>query len=169
MGRLKKELIETSQLAPKQKLFIDILVENWGKISKKDAYKQAGFECEDSTAKVQASKLTNPNINPHVCRYLEKRLNKELEIYEKDKLRSYKQFEKMRDGAIQKNQFNAGITAQRFIGQMAGHFVDKKEINVTGIENMNRNQLEERLQQLEAKINENKAIIDITPETVVEE
>ena len=75
----------------------------------------------------------------------------------------------MRDGAIAKNQFNAGITAQRFIGQMAGHFVDKKEINVTGIESMNRNQLEERLQQLEEKINENKAIIDITPETVVEE
>jgi len=169
MGRLKKELIETSQLAPKQKLFIDILVENWGKISKKDAYLKAGFECEENTAKVQASKLTNPTLNPHVCRYLEKRLNKELEIYEKDKLRSYKQFEQMRDGAIKKNQFNAGITAQRFIGQMAGHFVDKKEINVTGIENMNRQQLENRLQQLEAKINENKAIIDITPETIVEE
>lgn len=168
MGRRKKELIETTQLAPKQKLFIDILVENWGKISKSEAYKRAGFECEDATARVQSSVLTNPSKNPHVCRYLEKRLNKELEIYEKDKLRSYKQFEKMRDGAIAKNQFNAGITAQRFIGQMAGHFVDKKEINVVGIESMNRNQLEERLKQLEDKINENKTIIDITPETIIE-
>jgi hypothetical protein len=168
MGRLKKELIGTNQITPKQKLFIDILVENWGNISKSEAYKKAGFECEDTTARVQASVLTNPDKNPHVCRYLEKRLNKELEIYEKDKLRSYKQFEKMRDGAINKNQYNAGITAQRFIGQMAGHFVDRKEINVSGIENMNRNQLEERLKQLEDKINENKAIIDITPDTVIE-
>jgi len=168
MGKLKKELIGTNQITPKQRLFIDELVENWGKIPKSEAYKKV-YECEDNTARVQASLLTNPEKNPHVCRYLEQRLAKELQIYEKDKLRHYKKFEEMRDGAIKKNQFNAGITAQRFMGQLGGLYVDRKEVNVSGIENMNRNQLEERLKQLENKINENKTIIDITPETTFEE
>jgi len=168
MGNLKKELIGSNQLTPKQQLFVEELVSNWGKITKTEAYRRV-YECEDSTAKVQASVMTNPDKSPHICRAIEKRLAKELEIYEKDKLRHYKKFEEMRDGAVKKNQFNAGITAQKFIGQMAGHFIDRKEVNVTGIENMNRQQLEKRLQQLEEKINDNKAIIDITPETIIEE
>ena len=51
---------------------------------------------------------------------------------------------------------------------MAGLFVDKKEINVSGIEGMSRESLEKRLEELESKINENKKIIDITPEEIAE-
>ena len=51
---------------------------------------------------------------------------------------------------------------------MAGLFVDKKEINVSGIEGMSRENLEKRLEELESKINENKKIINITPEEIVE-
>ena len=48
-------------------------------------------------------------------------------------------------------------------GQMAGMFIDKKEITHNTLEGMNREQLEERLQQLEQKIGESQAIIDVTP------
>ena len=68
-----------------------------------------------------------------------------------------------------KNQFNASINAQFRAGQMAGLFIDKREINVSGIEGMSRESLEKRLQELESKINENKKIIDITPEEIIEE
>ncbi len=46
-----------------------------------------------------ASKLLNQDLNPHVCRYLEKKLQRETEKYEKDKLKRYKTFERLRNGA----------------------------------------------------------------------
>ena len=74
----------------------------------------------------------------------------------------------MQQKAENKNQFNASINAQFRAGQMANLFVDQKQINVTGVEGMSRENLEKRLEELENKINENKKIIDITPEEFVE-
>jgi len=83
----KKNVLKTTiELTQKQRSFVDILVENWGKISKVDAAKQAGYQSKKAEGPVEtASRLTNPALNPHVCRYLEKRLSQELQIYEKDR------------------------------------------------------------------------------------
>jgi biopolymer transport protein ExbB/TolQ len=95
-------------------------------------------------------------------------LQKELKKYETDKLRHYKTYERLQQKAEDKKQYNASINAQFRAGQMAGLFIDKKEINVSGIEGMSRDKLEKRLEELENKINENKKIINITPEEIVE-
>jgi hypothetical protein len=108
--------------------------------------------------------LLNPDLNPHVCRYLEKRLQRETEKYEKDKLKRYKTFERLRDGAEMKGQYTGAINAEYRAGQMAGMFIDKKEITHSSLEGMNRDQLEQRLAELEKKIGEGANIIDITPE-----
>jgi hypothetical protein len=44
--------------------------------------------------------------------------------------------------------------------------VDRKEISHIGLEGMNREQLEKRLEELESKIGEAKNIIDVTPTEV---
>jgi len=170
MTRKKNILKTTSDLTPKQRAFVDILVANWGHISKVDACIQAGFG-KDSERKPFdiASRLTNPELYPHVCRYLEKRLSQELNKYEKDKLKSYKVFERLRNKAEEKNQYASAINAEYRAGQMAGFFIDKKEINHIGLEGMNREQLEKRLTELEKNINENKQIIDIQAETITPE
>jgi hypothetical protein len=92
----------------------------------------------------------------------------ELEREEKDKLLSYKHYARMRDNSEKKGQMTAAITAQYRRDQMAGHFVDKKEINHIGLDGMNREQLEKRLEELESKIGEAKNIIDVTPITIIE-
>ena len=98
----KKNLLKTTiELTQKQRSFVDILVENWGKISKVEAAKQAGYQSKKAEGPVEtASRLTNPTLNPHVCRYLEKRLSQELQIYEKDKLRSYKMLDRSNINSI---------------------------------------------------------------------
>jgi len=48
-------------------------------------------------------------------------------------------------------------------------YIDKKEITNNTLEGMNREQLEKRLSELEAKIGEAKNIIDVTPEEIVSE
>ena len=75
----------TIELTPKQRTFVDILVANWGKISKVEAAQRAGYTSKKAEGPTEtASRLTNPAQNPHVCRYLEKRLQQELQKYEKD-------------------------------------------------------------------------------------
>ena len=162
----KKNLLKTTiELTQKQRSFVDILVENWGKISKVDAAKQAGYQSKKAEGPVEtASRLTNPRLNPHVCRYLEKRLSQELQIYEKDKLRSYKKLEDYGERAAGKSQFTAAINAEFRKGQMAGFYVDRREIKHLGLEGMSREALEKRLAELEQKIGEAKNIVNVTPE-----
>ena len=107
-----------------------------------------------------ASKMLDPKINPHIVRALENKLDKEAEKYEKDKLRRYKTFERLRDGAENKGQYTAAINSEYRSGQLAGLFVDKKEIQHTTLEGMSREQLEERLKDLENKIGANTIIVE---------
>jgi phage terminase small subunit len=151
----KKNTIKTMHdLTAKQRKFVDIYVANFGLISKTEAAKQAGYTI--------ASKLTNPNRNPHVVRYLEKRLAVERNKYA-NPLRSHKRFEKFGDDAAKKSQFASAINAEYRSGQLAGMFVDKKEITNNTLEGMSREQLEKRLSELESKIGEAKNIINVTP------
>ena len=168
MPSKKNTLKTTNDLTLKQRKFVDILATNWGRISKVDACIEAGYSRKDGKKPYEtASKLTNPELNPHVVRYLEKRLSQELQKYEKDKLRSYKVFERLRNKAEEKNQFNSAVQSEFRMGQLSGFYIDKKEISHIGLEGMSREQLEKRLSELENKLDENKAIIDITAETEI--
>ena len=170
MPKKSNQLKTVHELTPKQRKFVDVLVANWGQMSKADACVEAGFTAPKGKKPYEmGSRLTNPELNPHVCRYLEKRLSQELQKYETDKLRNYKVFEKLRDGAESKNQYNASINAQKNIVQMSGQLIAKSEVMHSTIDGMSREQLEKRLTELEDKLSENKSIIDITPETIVTE
>lgn len=164
----KSNVLKTTiELTPKQRSFVDILVSNWGEISKKDAAEKAGYKSKTANGLSEmASRLTNPDLNPHVCRYLEKRLGQELETYTKDKLKSFKIYDRLLKGAENKGQFTAAINAEFRKGQMAGFFVDKKEITHLGLEGMSREQLETRLDELEKKFGEAKTFIEVVPEEV---
>mgnify|MGYP001274575720 FL=1 len=170
MAQKRREFRSISDLTDKQKKFIDILVEKWGKITKTDALIESGYNTKTrESAMVLASKLTNPDINPHVCRYLEKKLGEEREIYEKDKLRRYKILDDLRDQSSAKGQYTASINAEYRSGQLAGLYVDHKQITHSTLEGMSRDQLEKRLEELEGKIGEAKNIIDVTPKKVTKE
>jgi len=167
MAQKRRELRTIQDLTDKQKKFIDILVDNWGKITKTDALIESGYNTKTrESAMVLASKLTNPDINPHICRYMEKRIGEEKEKYEKDKLRRYKILDDLRDQSSAKGQFNASINAEYRSGQLAGLYVDHKQITHSTLEGMSRDQLEKRLEELEHKIGEAKNIIDVTPDKI---
>ena len=164
MAKKKNSLKTITELTPKQKLFVDNLVENWGKRSKVKAASIAGYKSNKPEGPTEvASRLTNPDLNPHVCRYLESRLQKELQIYEKDKLRKYKRFEHLSTKAEDKGQLAVAVNAEFRSGQMAEMFVNKSEVKHVGLEGMSRDELEKRLGELEEKIGDAKDIINVTP------
>ena len=163
-NRRSKAVKTITDLTPKQKAFVDILVANWGQMSKADAVRQAGYETKSpNEAHEIGSRLTNPDKNPHVVRYLETKLLKEKSIYEKDKLKRYKRFEYLSNKAENKGQIGAAINAEYRSGQMANMFVNQTEVKHVGLEGMSREQLEKRLGEIEKKIGEAKNIIDVTP------
>jgi phage terminase small subunit len=169
MPKKANQLKTIHELTPKQRKFVDVLVGNWGLMSKTQAAKEAGYTSTTKNGLSEmASKLTNVNKNPHVVRYLEKKLANEEQKYN-NKLRSFKRFEKFGDDAAVKHQYAAAINSEYRSGQLAGLYVDKKEITHNMLEGMSRDQLEKRLSELEEKIGEAKNIIDITPEKIVEE
>jgi phage terminase small subunit len=168
MPSKKNTLKTTNDLTLKQRKFVDILATNWGRISKVDACIEAGYSRKDGKKPyITASKLTNPELNPHVQRYLEKRLSQELHKYENDKLRSFKSLEHIRNKAEEKNQLNTAVQSEFRMGQLAGFYVAKSEVSHVGLEGMSREQLEKRLSELENKLEVNNAIIDITAETEI--
>ena len=168
MPKKANSLKTIHELTPKQRKFVDVLVGNWGNISKSKAAEEAGYKSKTKNGLSEmASRLTNPNLNPHVVRYLEKKLANEEQKYN-SRLRSYKRLEKFGDAAAEKNQLAAAINAEFRSGQLAGLYVDKKEVTHNTLEGMSREQLEKRLSELEQKIGEGKNIIDVTPEKSIE-
>ena len=64
-GLKKKELRTDKDLTIKQKMFVDILVANWGEITKSNALKEAKYECKnDNDYSDIASRLTNRKLDP---------------------------------------------------------------------------------------------------------
>ena len=163
-NRRSKAVKTITDLTPKQKAFVDILVSNWGQMSKADAVRQAGYETKSPNGAHEiGSRKINPDKNPHVVRYLETKLLKEKSIYEKDKLKRYKRFEYLSNKAENKGQIGVAVNAEYRSGQMANMFVNQTEVKHVGLEGMSREQLEKRLGEIEKKIGEAKNIIDITP------
>ena len=152
-GLKKKELRTDLDLTPKQKMFVEILVKDWGSISQHKALKRAGYNCkDDNSAKSTASQLLSRKTSPHVAKYFDKRFHQELKKYEGDNLRRFKRLDRIADKAEKDKQYAAAINAEYRSGQLAGAYVDRKEVRVSGLEGMSREELEKKLEELSKKI-----------------
>ena len=79
----------------------------------------------------------------------------------------YKRLERIADKAEKEKQFAAAINAEYRSGQLAGAYVDRKEVTVSGLEGMSREQLEKKLEELSNKIDGyNAKTIEIESEDV---
>ena len=167
-GLKKKELRTDLDLTPKQKMFVEILVQEWGNITQAEALKRAGYSCKDeNSARSTASQLLSRKTSPHVAKYFDTRFDKEIKKYESDNLRRFKRFERLADKAEKKDQYAAAINAEYRSGQLAGAFIDRKEVTVTGLEGMSREQLEKKLEELSQKIDGyNAKTIEVKSEDV---
>ena len=147
----KNTLKSTNELHLKQKAFLLIFMYLIGeKFLKLRQLNRAGYKSNKPEGPTEiASRLTDPNKNPHVVRYMEMKYNQELKKHEGDKLKKYKRFETLSKKAEDKKQFAVAVNAEYRSGQMAGMFVDKKEVTHVGLEGMSREELEKRLSELE--------------------
>ena len=167
MGLKSKALRTVDDLTLKQRKFIDILVAHWGEITKGEALRRAGYNAKnDKNFSDIASKLTSRKFSPHVVKYLDMKLEKAAAKFEKDRLRRYKRLEKYSDAAYADKQYASAINAEFRSGQLAGLYIDKREVKVSGLEGMSRAELEKKLTELSTKIDGfNAKTIEAEPET----
>ena len=166
---MKKNALKTEhELTPKQRMFVEILVQEHGNITQAEALKRAGYECKNiENARSYASQLLNRKVNPHIAKYYDKRFDQEVKKYESDNLRRYKRLERIANSAEKEKQYAAAINAEYRSGQLAGAYVDRKEVTVTGLEGMSREQLEKKLEELSNKIDGyNAKTIEVKSEDV---
>ena len=165
MGLKKKALRTESDLTPKQKMFVEIYVKDWGSITQAEALKRAGYVCKNENDYGSiASRLLSRKANPHVANYFDKRFQKELKMYQGDNLRRFKRLDRLAD-KVEKKDHAAAINAEYRSGQLAGAYVDKREVKVTGLEGMSREELENKLKELNKKIDGyNAKTIEVEPE-----
>ncbi len=168
MGLKSKALRTEDDLTPKQKMFVEIYVKDWGSITQAEALKRAGYVCKnEKDYRSIASKLLSRRLNPHVATYFDKLFQRELKKYQGDNLRRFKRLDRLADKAEKEKQFAAAINAEYRSGQLAGAYVDKREVRVTGLEGMSREELENKLSELSKKIDGyNAKTIEAEPEHV---
>ena len=162
MGQKPKHELTIDDITEKQRMFVEKLIDSIGtKKTKlevvKEVYGDPANPMTDKSASAIGARLTNRKLSPHVVMFLDKRRAEETAIFEKDKLRRYKRFEYFANAASKKDQYNAAITAEYRSGQLAGMFVDKKEVRVSGLEGMSREELEKKLEELSKKIDGHNA------------
>jgi phage terminase small subunit len=84
-GGLKKKSDRTElDLTPKQKMFVEIYVQDWGNITQAEALKRAGYVCtnEKDYGSV-ASRMLSRKHSPHIAKYFDKLFEREVKKYEK--------------------------------------------------------------------------------------
>ena len=107
-----------------------------------------------------------PSHDP-IAKYFDKLFDREVKKYESDNLRRYKRLERISDKAEKDKQYAAAINAEYRSGQLAGAYVDRKEVRVSGLEGMSREQLETKLKELSDKIDGyNAKTIEVESEDV---
>ena len=107
---------------------------------------QAGYA--KGSAVVRASELQNPQKFPLVAQAIESERRAIVERYQCTQERSLSTLARIRDKASEAGNWNAAVAAETRRGQIAGLYVDKKEILTGSIDSMNREDVEAKIDQL---------------------
>ena len=134
------------KITGKQRKFILLLVHSEGLKTARQCAIEAGFAV--GSAVVRASELQNPEKYPLVAGAIESERRAIAERYKCTQERSLSTLARIRDKASESGNWNAAVAAETRRGQIAGLYVDKKEILTGTIDSMSRDEVEKKLQDL---------------------
>ena len=138
------------QLTPMQMKFATLLV--YGveglPVSKTEAAKRAGY----SDAANEGSKMTNPNKYPLVCAYISNLRDEVREKYGISYEGHLEELGKIRDqGKNDNRNLAAAATTEIARGKVGGYYIDQKIIRHGKIDDLNLDQLYERMKTIKQK------------------
>lgn len=144
-----EEIEETHgrKLTNRQKEFARHFVD--GTHSNAECARLAGYADKDGNSRIQAHKLLDPSLFPHVSEYITELREDREKRYGVTLMGQLKRLRELSMNAEEAGQFSAAINAEKTRSALGGLTTDRRETNhYHAIENMNRQEIESRLEEL---------------------
>ena len=135
------------KLTNRQKEFARHFVD--GTHSNAECARLAGYANKDGNARIQAHKLLDPGLFPHVSEYITELREAREKRYGVTLMGQLKRLRELSMNAEEAGQFSAAINAEKTRSALGGLTTDRRETNhYHAIENMSRQEIESRLEEL---------------------
>ena len=141
--------LDNNQLSELQKKFAELYVEESGRYSNYEIAIRAGYG--KGGARQRAYELLNPDICPHVVRYIEKLKSEMNEKYRCNFETHEKELWHLREMAKKKNNVQTAVRAEELRAKATGLHVEKQLIatkSVNNLENLTEEQLEDKMKEI---------------------
>ena len=142
------------QLTPQQIKFADLIVYGveGNPITKGEAARRAGYSDTANGASVYATRLTDPNKYPLVCAHISNLRDEVRQKYGISFEGHLEELGKIRDmGKKDNRNLAAAATTEIARGKVGGYYIDQKIIRHGKIDDLNLDQLYERMKTIKQK------------------
>ena len=153
-------MTRTPILTDRQKKFAELLVYNEGKMSPAEAAFEAGYK---TRPRQSASELKNPKVYPLVAKYVGELRSEVQDKYGINFEKHITELAKIRNEALKKGAWSAAVNAEVARGKAGGLYIDQKLIMTGNVDNLSADEIKEKLRKI---LDDNKEIINITPDEI---
>ena len=156
------------KLTPKQIKFCVLFVQDGDTKTATQCAIEAGYS--ENRAKQEASELRK---HPGCMEYIKELRNQDEKKYEVNLHKHLKRLHQLSVGAEEKGNWNAAVTAEKSRGQVAGLYIDRKEIMHGSIDQLNREEVDKLLSDMDKRLSVEGSFEEIdddkTREQILEE
>ena len=135
------------KLTPKQIKFCLLFVQEGDTKTATQCAIEAGYS--ENRAKQEASELRK---HPGCMEYIRELRNQDEKKYEVNLHKHLKRLDQLSRGAQEKGNWNAAVTAEKSRGQVAGLYIDRKEIMHGSIDQLNREEVDKLLSDMDKRL-----------------
>ena len=135
------------KLTPKQIKFCLLFVQEGDTKTATQCAIEAGYS--ENRAKQEASELRK---HPGCMEYIRELRNQDEKKYEVNLHKHLKRLHQLSVGAEEKGNWNADVTAEKSRGQVAGLYIDRKEIMHGSIDQLNREEVDKLLSDMDKRL-----------------
>ena len=146
-----------ARLTPMQRQFADILVFNEGHKYAYECAKEAGYEGDNATLRMTASRLQNPKYFPLVFKHIGELREEKYKKYAISFGGHLAELARIRDDAKKARSFSAATNAEKARGAAGGLYIEQKIIRTGKIEDLSEEELNKRISTI---VDDNSLLLD---------
>jgi len=154
---VKKKPGLPARLTPMQRQFAELLVFNEGHKFAYECAKEAGYEGDNASLRVIASRLQNPKYFPLVFKHIGELREETYKKYAISFGGHLAELAKIRDDAKKSRSFSAATNAEKARGAAGGLYIEQKIIRTGKIEDLSEEELNKRISTI---VDDNSLLLD---------
>ena len=146
-----------ARLTPMQRKFAELLVFQEGHKFAYECAQEAGYEGDNATLRMTASRLQNPKYFPLVFKHIGELREETYKKYAISFGGHLAELAKIRDDAKKSRSFSAATNAEKARGAAAGLYIEQKIIRTGKIEDLSEEELNKRISTI---VDDNDLLLD---------